>query len=261
VGEVWFTIEANVAGAPSGVALATSNKILASSVSTSSHVIQFLFRRPADLAAGTTYHLVMQGDYVASNADNIGWRADTTAAVYAGGSKESYDGAVWTADADDDFWFSLRLRVTTSMALPGDYTQYCLIGYVYNNSTPDFVPFNAFDRKVSPLIEQLVASGAGSATPQLNFLYTYVPLCRVALDVIVECGTNAGDVAAGPFPDGIAQTADQHRQNGAVRFKNPAGSNTIKVELAPILTQHQAMYLSSVGGVAFSTWIGMWEWF
>ncbi len=261
VGDVWFTIEADVAGAPSGVALATSQIVNAANISTTAQWIRFTFRRPANVAAATQYHLVLQGNYAISDAAHIAWRADTSAAGYANGSKESYDGAVWTADPDDDFMFWMWTSSRTDLVMPSGYTQYCLIGYVYNNSSNNFLPFVAFDRKVVPLAEKSVTVGTASATPLLTYLADEIPYGSVAMSLIVSCATNAGDVCVGPVPDGISQTADQHRQNGAVRFKNPAGDNTIKVELAPILTQYQACYLSSVGGNAFSTWLGMWEWF
>lgn len=262
VGSVWFTLEADVAGAPSGVALATSQIINAANVSTTAQVIRFTFRRPASFALATQYHLVLQGDYTASDTVHIGWRADTSAAPYGDGSKAFYDGAAWAADLDDDFIFSIYVTTKTNITMPADYTQYCLLGYVLNSALDThFVPFIAFDRKVTYLGQKILAAGTASATPILTNLGGLVPPGLILVSPVVSCATNAGDVCVGPVPDGIAQTSDEHRHNGAVRFKNPAGSNTIKVELAPILTQYQACYLSSAAGVAFDTWLGMWEWF
>lgn len=261
-GNIWYTIEANVGGSPSGVPLATSNVVDASLINTSNQRIRFTFRSPATLDTGVTYHLVLQGDYAASNAVNISWRADTTAATYPLGLKEFYDGVGWAGDADDDFYFTVYTTVGDSTpVLPTGYTQYCLIGYVYNDGGLEFLPFIAFDHKVVYLSETQISSGITESAPLLVDLHEILPPCLVAFNPIVISTVNGADMCVGPVPDGISAAAGFHRFMGAVRFSNPAGDNSIKIELAPVLTQYQACYLSSGAAATFDAWVGMWEWF
>ncbi len=260
-GNIWLTIEADVAGAPSGVALATSQVIAVNSIHTASQMIRFVFHRPASVAAATQYYVVLQGDYAASDAVHVTWRADTTAATYANGTKQFYDGAAWASDADDDFWFRLYVtRGSTALTMPTDYTQYCRIGFVYNDGTSTFTPFLALDNKVTPLVDQSIVSGVTSTFPLLTLLTGFVPPVPVALGVVVQSAVDNEELIISPVPDGFRPSTNP-RENGASVFQNPVGDNNIMIELAAILTQHEGCYLSSTGGGAFDAWVGSWEWF
>lgn len=183
VGNYWFTIESNSGGVPSGVALATSRKYNAGIHSTgTAHYIRIVFDTPATLSTATQYHLVMQGDYSVSGANYMAWRADTTAAGYASGSKAAYDGATWTNDTDDDFLFNMwTTENDTSVTLPTGYTRKALIGYVYNNSGSNFVPFQALNRRVKYYINNTPASAgdnyvaAVTANGTTQVLGPYIP--------------------------------------------------------------------------------------
>ena len=152
-GRVWFSIYATSAGAPTGAALKTSDKIDASLISTSVQIVRVPFRDPQTLTAGTTYALVLEGDYAVSGTVNIFWRADSTAPAYAAGQRYNFDGTSWAAVAED-FWFKIYItRNDAAVTMPSGYDQKCKIGYVYNDSGSNFDPFVATDRQIRFLTE------------------------------------------------------------------------------------------------------------
>ena len=83
-GRLWAELYADSGGAPTGSALATSDKIDASLISTSAQWIRLAFRSPVTLSATPTiYHLVLTGDWTQSDTVNISWRSDSTSPTYA----------------------------------------------------------------------------------------------------------------------------------------------------------------------------------
>jgi hypothetical protein len=206
---VWFTIEADTAGAPSGTALATSDKLDATAFSTTAITVRFPFRTPATLTAATTYWLVLQGDYTVSGANYIGWRADGSAGAYANGTKSAYDGTTWTADADDDFIFTLYItRNDAALTFPGGFTESALLGYVYNSSGSNLVPFVAQDRSVVPLARQNIAS-VTATVPLLVDLSAFLPPCPVHVSFFASVGSGTyHNVAFAGVPDGFVAIAN-----------------------------------------------------
>src|SRR5262249_5963571 len=90
---VWFTIEADSAGSPSGTPLATSDKFDAGRINlTAAGFIRFPFRTPATLSAATTYWLVFQGDYTIAGGNYIQWNG-TAASSYGSGQSKRFDGS------------------------------------------------------------------------------------------------------------------------------------------------------------------------
>ena len=148
-GNYWLTIESNSGGVPSGTMLATSDKYDVSRLTTTAGWVRLPFRTPASLSAATQYHLVLQADFTVSVTNHMGWRADTTTASYANGSKAAYDGTTWTADTDDDFLFKIYItRNDVAVTLPTGYTQKAKIGYACNNASSNLKPFIARDHRV-----------------------------------------------------------------------------------------------------------------
>jgi hypothetical protein len=97
-GYEWFTIEADSGGAPSGTPLGTSEKIDVSTLQTTAGAAfqTVRFPTPVSLATGTTYWLVLQGDFTISGVNYTDWVGSTTN-VYASGSAARYDGSTWSA--------------------------------------------------------------------------------------------------------------------------------------------------------------------
>lgn len=110
-GNVWVTIETDNAGAPSGVAVATSEQIDVSLVSTSVSYLDLVFRFSTafQLTGGTTYWIVVQGDYSVSSTVGLRFqRSSGGAGNYTGGAAYTYNGTSWSAISTDDFKFRMN---------------------------------------------------------------------------------------------------------------------------------------------------------
>lgn len=149
-GNIWFELQSNSGGVPSNTVLASTWKLDVSRIATTATVIRLAFLVPYSVSASTLYHIVAQGDWAVSGTNYINWRMDGSAAAYAGGSKALYDSdtTTWTADTDDDMWLRCyieRNNVDFSTTVPSGY-RYALIGYVYNDSGGNLVPFVQYNR-------------------------------------------------------------------------------------------------------------------
>jgi hypothetical protein len=177
-GNFWFTIEATSGGVPSGTPLATSDKYEVSLLTATPGLIRMPFRIPASLSAATQYHLVAYGDFTISATNFMSWRADTTAAAYANGSKATWDGATWTNDTSADFTCKIYItRNDTAVTMPSGYTQRALIGYAYNNSGSNLKHFWQKDRLTycgGDDNDWQIGTLAGT-TPFLVDLFAFVP--------------------------------------------------------------------------------------
>ncbi len=148
VGNLWATIESDSAGNPSGTALATSDKFDVSLVPTTRGWIRFVFRTSPTLSASTQYHIVLQGDWTMNGTNVVAWRGDNTG--YANGSGKKYDGTNWAAAGVSDFAFKTYITQNdTAVTMPSGYDQRALVGYVYNDSSSDFMVMRAVGRVVS----------------------------------------------------------------------------------------------------------------
>jgi hypothetical protein len=86
-----LTLNADSTGDPGSV-LGTAATVLCSSISTSYGWITFTFATPVDLADATVYHIVLTGNYDASDTLYIAWNALT---VSSGGNAEDYAPSAW----------------------------------------------------------------------------------------------------------------------------------------------------------------------
>ena len=148
-GNVWFTIEADSSGNPSGTPLATSNKYDVSRLSTAAGgFVRFPFRTPATLSASTQYHLVFQGDYTRSDTVVAQWDG-VIAGGYANGSAKQYNGSAWSAAAVADFRFKIYVTQNdTALSLPSGYDQYVQIGWFYIDGSGNIKLFHQIDRTI-----------------------------------------------------------------------------------------------------------------
>ena len=130
------------AGAP-GTVLAISQSVSTSVVTAARAWIEFAIAeadRPT-LTAGTTYHLVLEGDYVISAASYIQWGTDSSSPAYGNGSFERYDGANWTADVTTDAIFKVYEYYASPSTQPAMGTQYFV--------TYSYVPEEIYDTVVN----------------------------------------------------------------------------------------------------------------
>jgi hypothetical protein len=217
-GVYWFTLESNSGGVPSGTVLATSDKYDVSRLTTTATWVRLPFRTPASLSAATQYHLVLQGNFTVSGTNHMAWRADTTAATYANGSKAAYDGTTWTADTDDDFLFQLYItRNEVALTLPSGYTQSAKIGYVHNNGSSNLKPCAARDRCVSVAGPEWKIGSQSSAVSVLTSLAGLMPPVPCSVAVANANNTGAGNRgAAGHITEilGDPSTVDHVRGTG-----------------------------------------------
>lgn len=195
-GNIWFEIRSDNAGSPDAV-LATSTKLDASKVSTADTFLRFVFRTPTATANTTTqYHLVFNGDYAKSDANNISWRG-VAAGGYANGAGQEYNGTVWAgASGVGDFNFRIyTARNTDAVTMPATYDQKALIGYVRNNASSNFKKFIQLNEAVKTLAgaagsssEWATGTVSATTTPALLDLAAFLP----PTVVIPEFGTSGG---------------------------------------------------------------------
>jgi hypothetical protein len=144
-GKIWFTIETDNAGKPSGTAVATSQAYDVARLSTTAMLIRIPMKSSEVLSAiPTQYHLVAQGTWTVSAVNYVGWRMDGSAADYTLGSKALYDSdtATWTTDTDDDMVFVIGAESSDSaVTMPTGYTKKCFLGWVLNDGSGNFIPF------------------------------------------------------------------------------------------------------------------------
>ena len=210
----WFTIQANSGGVPSDTPLATSDKLDATRLTVGTATwIRIPFRTPYSVSAATTYHLVMHGDYTASDTNNVKWHADVTAAAYANGSaawSTSASSGGWTSVAADDFCFKIYVTendVAVSSTAPAGY-RYARIGWVYNNGSSHFNHFTQHNRLVGcgGFDTNWKITDLASTSPVLLDAFAYVPPVplTVHLNVLVGAvvtiglgGLDVTDVSSG----------------------------------------------------------------
>ena len=260
-GEYWFTIETNSGGVPSGTVLATSDKYDVSRLTTTATWVRMPFRTPASLSASTQYHLVLQGNYTASDTNNLSWRADVSAASYASGSKGFYDGATWTNDTDDDFLFKTYITQNdTAVTLPTGYTQKALIGFAYNDGSSNLVPFLQVDRTVFG--GQSAGWKIGSftnTTADLKSLAAVIPPrpCLVTLFGYGDTGAATMRVGRLFAPDILGVMTTEYVGSSVVYCPAAGGMATYP----PIALEYQAMMhvVQSSGGNNL-IWVGAFQW-
>jgi hypothetical protein len=200
-GRYWFTIETDSSGLPTGTILATSRKYDISRLPTTSLLVQIVFDSPATLPAATQYHLVLRGDFPISGSNYMVWRADTSAATYGNGSKETFDGTSWVADTDDDFIFQIFItRNETAVVMPSGYDQKCLLHPgVMNDGSSNLKPFIQHDRRVYTGGGAASKIGAWPTTGAIVPLSAFLPPTPVMVKLGLGNTGGAQGLAVGPL--------------------------------------------------------------
>jgi hypothetical protein len=262
-GHVWFTIEADVAGNPSGVALATSDKVPIGEMSTGQQEWRFLFPSRPSLTSATQYHLVLQGDYTRSDTDGIRW-AGVVAGGYANGSSREYNGAAWSATAGAsglDRYFKVYLEIpSAALTFPAGYDQSCLLGYVYNDSGNALVPFNQVERHVVGYglkTGYKFGTNVGYAIATLVDLSTIVPPVPIEVESVTTVAGGAGggtfSFVTVPFV-GAYTTHRQFQHTFTLGEHQPVGVKGF--------VEHQGIYMyggDSGGGLTYDGYITGWR--
>lgn len=261
-GQIWMTLEADVSGSPSGVALDTSQAIditsLGATGSNNTRLL-FVFKNPPMLVAATTFWLVLQGNYTINVTNYISWRNDTTG-TYADGNAKSFDGSTWSALTPDFYFVCQRTNTLTPVTMPPGYNQRALIGFVRNDSSGNFERFIQLDKKVMIARTATAKSVAGTSDLlTLTSLITEVPYIPVKITgkFYPDAGT-AGSSSVATAPDGIIVVAAVPiGERGVDVATNPAAVQAFYGPVS-VITRYQHVYLSST--IAANFYITQWEW-
>lgn len=252
-GRIWIERRATSAGAPTGAAIDTSDKIDVALLSTSMQWVRFVFRNPTSAVAGTTYAISVTGDYAVNASNYVNWYRDTTGS-YAAGEVYDYNGSAWASvGAGLDMAFKVyvtRNDLDIASYLPTGYDQKCRIGWVYNDGSSNFVKMSAIDRHVRTALSEIASTSA--TTPALTDASAgWLPPCPVAVEVWGVFTATGGDLNVGPVDNGFraANTADNTGTNMLrTTLRTTAASQAAMMGV--ILTEYQAVYISVSAGTA-----------
>lgn len=250
-GQIWFTIETDSGGVPSGTAVATSEPFNIAKIPTAAVLMRIPFRTPPTISAFTQYHIVAQGNWAVSATDYVGWRMDGSAATYINGSKALWDSdtSTWTADTDDDLIFRVYIeRNKTSVTVPAGYRK-AFLGYAYYLSGLFFsasLQINTQYQLIDPVAHGLIVNETSGARAfeDLRAWLPALPSCRVA---IMHSGTGAAIAAmaystiTGPNLDILAPgTSLIVAMTGNTTTERPEGVQSFPVEYAMMYTDGTA---------------------
>src|SRR3990167_2917467 len=258
-GQVWFSMYATSAGVPTGAALNVSDKLDVSRFGTTAHTVRFVFRTPLTVVAGTTYALVLEGNYTESTTNLLNWGSNS-AGGYAAGIAYRYDGSAWetstvTGFTGTDFWFKIYVtRNDAAVTMPSGYDQQCKVGYVYNDSGSDLIPFVAYDHTVHQLDIGGTVATVTATIPTLTDYSAYLPPVPIhSLMPLVRNNTANADMQFGIVPDGFSASGD-----GVVNIACPTANEVFD---GPLLhTEFQAFYLSVESGSGLFRYPLTWRW-
>jgi hypothetical protein len=262
-GRMWLTIQSDNAGLPSGVVLATSDKMDAGSSPATAQTVRFPFRTPFTVVAGTQYHLVFQGDYTINASNYVEWFGDTVNS-YAGGVSEVFDGATWTvngaglAGACLDFWFKLYVTENdTALTMPAGYDQSVKIGFVYNSSGNALARFKAVNRRVLSGGQFLVVNNVAATAAILYDLSAFIPPVPVVYYASAANGTATDDTNVSGVPEGYGGLANYAGWTSRV-YDAKGGGNVQGINVI-VPTEAQGIYVWDGAGSAY-LYDGGYEW-
>jgi hypothetical protein len=159
-GNIWATIATGASSPPTTVADGTSGTVDVSTVSGAGGNVTFTFATPPSLTAGTTYWVILNGDYTLSDTNNVTWSLNTTAAyeTYSRGNGNS--SGFWNAVPNQSYRFSFYILASSST-----------IWQAADTTEPNLVFFNGtFGTKVASIA---TVNGAGKWFWAANVLYVY----------------------------------------------------------------------------------------
>jgi hypothetical protein len=271
-GNFWYTVEADSAGSPSGVPLATSDKMRVSLVSATAQFIRVVFRSPATLSAATTYWLVQQADYTPSDSDQLRWSCDATASQYANGTAASFNGSVWDVTAPnaggcyDEVFKTYVTQNDSAVTMPSGYSGKTKIGYVYNNYASNFEPFLAQDRAVSLLGLESSMRVGDVTTANLTTLIdisTTTPPVPVVVWVGGASNNSNNILSASPTPGGFGTDAGSTQTSEGAMLVRPGTTQLFGplAELGPVgPTYYQSIYGMQDTSATARFWIRRYTW-
>jgi len=110
-GNIFATLYATSGGAPTGSAIATGDNVDVSTIGSAAfEVKEFTFSTPYGISSGTTYAIMLEGDYTPSTTVHVRVGLDSSSPTYTNGATYYY-GTSWTTQAwDTCFYTYVSLR-------------------------------------------------------------------------------------------------------------------------------------------------------
>lgn len=261
-GTIWFTIESDNAGKPSGTVLATSHAYDVSRLPTSKIWVRFPMKSSSALSASTQYHLVAQGTWATSASNYVAWRIQGTGNSYANGTLNLYDSGTttWT-DSGDDALFAVSIQSNVSLVtLPSGYTKQCFLGWVRTDGSGNFIPFIQVNRsrRVQTLTSaNCVVWSMSGAAERIDILSFLPP--RDIISVLMGFagnGTSAGLIAIGDLrATDISSAGDT---TGAQAVIYCPTTTTRPGAFAEVIVQ--SLGIMAMGTASSKLWIVGFEW-
>jgi|CXWL01.1.fsa_nt_gi hypothetical protein len=262
-GKIWFTLETNNAGHPSGTVVATSSAYDVARLSTTAQMVRFSVTSSQVLSTSTQYHLVVQGSWTVSATHYVAWRMDGSASTYANGAKALFDSdtSVWITDPDDDMIFEVGIETGNSaLSLPTGYTKQCFLGWVFNDAAGNFINFMQVDRTRRDAVltqnNNLVVVLSGSA--EFHDAWFVIPPRRLLKVVmaLTGTGTSAAVAAIGDLRATDISTAGDTIGAQAILY---AGSTTARPsEFQEVLVQSGGIMV--MGTATAKLWVSGFSW-
>jgi len=257
-GNIWFSIQADSAGNPSGTPLATTDKYNASRIPTANTIIRIPFRTPFTASASTQYHLVMEGDYAKSDTVFISWRG-VAAGGYANGSGKQYNGSAWSAATGvGDFYFvAYTTQNDTALSAPAGYDQFVQIGWLYIDENGNIKRFVAHDRHISTSGASAWSLGSLGAGLTFADLSTFLPPIHPLVWFTAGNNSGASNNNAGPITstDLSVSGTEEFNYGGAATGASTGPNQT---GFTPFVVEYNAAYFASTN--SFTGRIMGFEW-
>lgn len=258
-GNLWITIETSSSG-PSNTVIGETDKIDVAKLSASNHLVRLPIRNATtNMLTATQYYICLRGDFAVNASHHVLVRT-ATGNPYGSGVVYAYDGATWGTSGTADFQFVFgALTSYGSVTMPSGYDRSAKLGYVYNNSGSNFVPFVQMNRRVIPLTMQQIATGLVTSD-NIHYLSTMIPATPVLMAAQIFGGASgAGEIMCVGIPDGYEFT--RNPRTGGTTIVG-AGAANVRAPGDMFPTECQAMYstaniTSNDGAIYMSSW----EWF
>lgn len=201
-GVMSLAVYSDNAGAPN-VAQIQSYSLDVSRLTSGISEVAFNFPRTGTVLLGAAqYHMLLQGTWAINGTDYVSWRMDGSAGTHAEGSKSLWNGSTWSADTDDDmiFWVFTEYGVA-SLVYPSGYTKKSFLGWVYNDSFSNFVPFiqrGTTRRTLQVTLDNSRAHVCDGTIHAVHFIDNLPPMeCVEAMVGATGTGAQAGVIALG----------------------------------------------------------------
>lgn len=157
IGNVWLTVEANSAGAPSGTVLATSRKMdLGRLAVTTASNLRFVFDTTTNVALATSYFWLFNSDYTASAtafANLVFSLANTNIGANGvnAGVPMGNTGASWVQlTSIGTFIYKTYIEANSvAVTMPAGYDQKCLISYAATDINSRLKEYHQRDRTIT----------------------------------------------------------------------------------------------------------------